>query len=190
MSHRVVLGLCGPPGSGKSTLAERIAAHLGAHLSVAIVPMDGFHLPQAVLRERGLRDVMGRIDTFDAEGYLEVLRRLREPGVTVRAPGFDRTVEEPVPDAIEVRPEVELVITEGNYLLDDAPPWDQVRSLLDDVWCVDLDDDVRRERLLRRHVAFGKTEDEARAWMERVDEPNTDRVRAGFDKLNRRRPFA
>ena len=186
--RRTILGLCGPPGSGKSTLAERIAGHLGDRMSVAVVPMDGFHLPQAVLRERGLRDVMGRIDTFDADGYLDVLRRLREPGATVLAPGFDRTVEEPVPDAIEVSPDVELVITEGNYLLDDEPPWDQVRGLLDDVWFVDVDDDLRRERLLRRHVEFGKSEAEARAWMDRVDEPNTERVRAGFDKLNRRRP--
>jgi pantothenate kinase len=176
--RRTILGLCGPPGSGKSTLAKRIADLLSERLSVAVVPMDGFHLPQSVLVERGLRDVMGRIDTFDADGYLDVLRRLREPGTTVLAPGFDRTLEEPVPDAIEVGPEVELVITEGNYLLDDEPPWDEVRSLLEDVWFVDLADGVRRERLLRRHVAFGKTEDEARAWMERVDEPNTMRVRA------------
>jgi pantothenate kinase len=176
MPDRVVLGLCGPPGSGKSTLAERIAAHMGEHLSVAIVPMDGF--PQAVLREHGLRDVMGRIDTFDVEGFLDVLRRLREPGATVLAPGFDRTVEEPVPDAIEIGPDVELVITEGNYLLDDEPPWDQVRGLLDDVWFVDVDDDLRRERLLRRHVQFGKTEDEALEWMDRVDAPNTQRVRS------------
>jgi pantothenate kinase len=175
---RTILGLCGPPGAGKSTLAETIARHLSPHMTVVIVPMDGFHLPQAVLAKRGLRDVMGRIDTFDADAYLALLRRLRQPGATVHAPGFDRTVEEPVPDAITVGPDVELVITEGNYLLDDEPPWPDIRAQLDDVWFVDLDDEVRRQRLLRRHAAFGKTEAEARAWMSRVDEPNARRVRA------------
>ena len=40
------------------------------------------------------------------------------------------------------------------------------------MWFCDLDDAVRRERLVRRHVEFGKSPDQARAWVARVDEPN------------------
>ena len=177
---RTLLGITGAPGSGKSTLARDLAEQLRADgVTVALVPMDGFHLPQAELVRRGLRDVMGRIDTFDAEGYLALLRRLRdETDRTVTAPDFDRTIEEPVADAIRVEPDVRLVLTEGNYLLDDEPPWPDVRATLDEVWFVETDDASRVERLLARHVEFGKTEEEARRWMARVDEPNELRITA------------
>jgi pantothenate kinase len=183
---RTLLGVTGAPGSGKSTLAHNLADRLRADgVTVALVPMDGFHFPQAELERRGLRDVMGRIDTFDAEGYLALLRRLRdESGKTVMAPDFDRTVEEPVPDAIHVGPGVELVITEGNYLLDDEPPWPDVRATLDEVWFVETDEASRVERLLARHVEFGKTEGEARRWMARVDEPNALRITAQRGEVN------
>ena len=177
---RSLLGIVGLPGAGKSTFARDLAERLRADgVTVALVPMDGFHLPQAELVRRGLRDVMGRIDTFDAEGYLALLRRLRDDtDRTVTAPDFDRTVEEPVADAIRVGPDVQLVITEGNYLLDDEPPWPTVRATLDEVWFVETDDAPRVERLLARHVEFGKTEEQAGRWMARVDEPNALRITA------------
>jgi pantothenate kinase len=178
--RRALLGVSGAPGSGKSTFASGLAERLRADgLSVALVPMDGFHLPQDELERRGLRDVMGRIDTFDADGYLTMLRALRDgSGRTIPAPDFDRTVEEPVPDAIEVGPDVDLVITEGNYLLDDESPWPDVRATLDEVWFVETDEARRLRRLLARHVEFGKSEDDALRWIERVDEPNARRIRA------------
>ena len=184
---RALLGITGAPGAGKSTFAGDLAERLRADgVTVALVPMDGFHLPQAELVRRGLRDVMGRIDTFDAEGYLALLRRLRdETGRTVTAPDFDRTVEEPVADAIRVEPDVRLVLTEGNYLLDDEPPWPDARAILDEVWFVETDETARVERLLARHVEFGKTEEEARLWMARVDDPNTLRIQARRDAADR-----
>jgi pantothenate kinase len=183
---RAILGIIGAPGAGKSTLARSLAERLRADgNSVTLVPMDGFHLPQAELVRLGLRDVMGRIDTFDAEGYLALLRLLRdETDQTVMAPDFDRTVEEPVHDAIRVDPDVRLVLTEGNYLLDDEPPWPDVRATLDEVWFVETDDASRVERMLARHVEFGKTDEEARRWMARVDEPNARRIQTTRDRAD------
>jgi len=183
---RALLGITGVPGSGKSTLARDLAERLRADgLTVVLVPMDGFHFPQAELVARGLRDVMGRIDTFDAEGYLALLRSLHDHAdQTVTAPDFDRTVEEPVPDSIHVGPDVELVITEGNYLLDDESPWPDVRAALNEVWFVEADEATRVDRLLARHIEFGKTEDEARRWVARVDEPNALRIRATWDRAD------
>ena len=183
---RALLGITGAPGAGKSTCARDLAERLRADgVTVALVPMDGFHLPQAELVLRGLRDVMGRIDTFDADGYLALLRRLRdETDQTVTAPDFDRTFEEPVADAIRIEPDVQLLITEGNYLLDDEPPWPDVRATLDEVWFVEAADASRVERLLTRHVEFGKTEQEARRWMARVDEPNALRIAARRGKAD------
>src|SRR5579884_2593077 len=60
---RVLLGITGPPGAGKSTLADAVVAAVGD--AAALVPLDGFHLPQAELVRLGRRDRMGAPDTFD-----------------------------------------------------------------------------------------------------------------------------
>ncbi len=175
-----LLGLCGAPGVGKSTLAGLLAERHGA----VVVPMDGFHLPQAELVRRGLRDRMGAPETFDAEAYADLLARIREGRGDVRAPAFDRTVEEPAPGAIHVPAGAPLVVTEGNYLLLDEPRWRAVRSRLDLVWHLVTDDRVRRERLLARHVEFGKTPEAAEAWVARVDDPNAVLVEAAAQRAD------
>jgi pantothenate kinase len=141
--------------------------------------MDGFHLADATLDASGLRDRKGAPETFDADGYATLLRRLREPGTRpVYAPGFERDLEQPLAAAVVVPPSARVVVTEGNYLLLDAPEWVAVREALDEVWFCVADDGVRRQRLVARHVTFGKTPDEARAWVDRVDEPNAALVEA------------
>lgn len=177
-AHRVVLGVTGAPGAGKTTLAAALVQRLRTDgLAVAHVPMDGFHLADAALVERGILDRKGAIETFDAYGYLALLRRLRtELDHDVLAPDFERTLEQPIAGAITVRPQDRLVVTEGNYLLDDDGAWPAVREALDEVWFVDIDDDVRVGRLVRRHVRFGKPEPEAASWVAQVDEANARRI--------------
>ena len=139
--------------------------------------VGGFHLADAALIERGILERKGAIETFDAHGYLALLRRLRtELDHDVLAPDFERTLEQPIAGAITVRPEDRLVVTEGNYLLDDEGAWPEVRVALDETWFIDIDDRVRVGRLVRRHVEFGKPEAEAASWVAEVDESNARRV--------------
>ena len=154
----MIIGIAGAPGAGKSTLAALVADALHAPL----VPMDGFHLSNARLSQLGRLDRKGAADTFDADGYAALLARIRA-GDEVRAPIFDRSIEEPVPDAVLVPADAPIVITEGNYLLLDDGPWAAIRPLLDVAWYVEVPEAVRRQRLIARHVEFGRSPSEATA---------------------------
>lgn len=171
---RVLIGIAGAPGAGKSTIAAELVARLD---DAVLLPMDGFHLPQAELVRLGRRERMGAPDTFDVEGFVATLRAasfrndgaaFRNDGETVLAPGFDRDIEEPVPDAIGISPSFRTVVVEGNYLL----LWDEARRLLDVTFFVELDDDIRLKRLIARHVRFGKSPEDARAWATGPDQDN------------------
>lgn len=182
----VLIGVAGEPGAGKSTLAASVVAGLSARGCAAVlVPMDGFHLANVVLAARGLSDRKGAIETFDGAGFAALLGRLRAEGPdTVWAPTYDRSIEESVAGAIAVPPGTEVVVTEGNYLLVDEEPWSEVGELLDEVWALRTDPGVRTERLLARHVQFGKTLQEARAWVAAVDEPNAARIRETLQRAD------
>ena len=166
---RLIVGLAGEPGSGKSTAAGQIVGLLGS--SAQLLAMDGFHLPQARLVELGRRDRMGAPDTFDVDGLVSVLRRLREGG-RADAPGFDRVIEEPIPGAITIVAETRTVLVEGNYLLHDGDGWQASAPLFDVRLYLDIDQALRRERLVARHIRFGKSPDAARAWTLGPDEAN------------------
>jgi pantothenate kinase len=184
--ERTILGITGAPGAGKSTLGRRIVESLGPERAV-LVPMDGFHLANEVLLARGLRGVKGAIQTFDDAGYASLLERIRRqaPGEIVYAPSFDRTLEEAIAGSIPVRAEVPLVVTEGNYLLADDGAWPRVRASLTECWFLDTDPELRRERLVARHVAFGKNPDDARAWALGSDEDNAVLIEAMSSRADR-----
>jgi pantothenate kinase len=172
---RRILGITGAPAAGKSTLASRLVAALDGR--AVEIGMDGFHYAQRELARLGRAERKGAPDTFDANGYVALLRRLRVAGPdVVYAPEFRRDLEEPVGSAVPVPSDVPLVVTEGNYLLLADGPWALVRPLLDEVWFLAPPEDERVARLVERHQRFGRTEAQARARAMGSDQANAELV--------------
>jgi pantothenate kinase len=179
-----ILGIAGEPGSGKSTLADRLLGHFGHR--AALLPMDGFHFANEELHRLGLSHRKGAPETFDVDGYIAALERVRARTHDVLVPRFHREVEEPYAGAIRVEVATELVITDGNYLLLPIGRWGDVAALLDERWLLRPDDARRRARLVTRHEVHGRSRTEAMSWVDEVDEPNaalirTRSIRATFE---------
>jgi pantothenate kinase len=178
--QRRVLGITGAPGAGKSTLTAALTAAIP---EAALVPMDGFHLANAELMRLGRQGRKGAPDTFDADGYAALLGRLRQQGgqpegQTIYAPLFDRGLEESIGSALPVSPDAPLIITEGNYLLLETGGWAQVGAAIDVVWFLEVPDELRLPRLIRRHQQFGRSAEGAEAWVQGVDEGNARLIEA------------
>ncbi len=185
--QRRMLGLTGAPGAGKSTVAEQLVAALGPEAAV-LVPMDGYHLANEVLIALGRRDRKGAHDTFDDGGYARLLAALRAQRVddpVVYAPRFRREIEEPIGSSIPVLPTTPLVVTEGNYLLLESGAWPAARSCLDQVWFLAPDIDVRHDRLVRRHEAYGKSPQDAKRWALGSDERNAQLIESTAGRADR-----
>ena len=180
--RRALLGLVGAPGAGKSALAAALLAELGRQ--AVVVPMDGFHLADPELERLGRRHRKGAPDTFDAAGYVALLRRIAErTDEVVYAPVFHREQEQAVAGELAVPRGTPLVITEGNYLLADGP-FRPVRDLLTETWYVDVDPVLRVSRLVARHVRHGRSPEHAQRWVQDSDEPNARVVEATRDRAD------
>lgn len=173
---RFITALAGPPGSGKSTLAADLVARLGA--GAKAVPMDGFHYDDAVLNARGARDRKGAPDTFDARGFLHLLKRLRSED-EVAIPLFDRELEISRAGADIVTAEDRILVIEGNYLLLNEAPWPEALPLYDMTVWIDVPEAELDRRLVARWAHYGKTPEAARAWIDGNDMPNIRRVTQG-----------
>jgi len=170
--ERRLLGITGAPGVGKSKVARDVVDKLGSDLAV-LVPMDGFHLSNHTLIAWGRRSRKGAWDTFDADGYVQLLRRLRnQQEDIVHAPDFDRNVDESIGSALPIRREVPLIVTEGNYLLSEVGGWAGVAPLLDETWYLQVDEETRLMRLTYRHELHGMSHQEADAWARTTDQDN------------------
>ncbi len=175
IGERYILGIVGYPGAGKSTVSDWLAKGVNEHFPglTKVVPMDGYHFSNEKLEELHLRELKGIPDTFDAHGFVDLLRRLRTTtDQTVYCPLFDRSIEASIPDAIVVTPEHMLCIVEGNYLLFEKEPWHQCKEFFDEVWFLDTTFDTILPRLIDRHIQSGRTPEGAKAKVDCTDMPN------------------
>ena len=171
--RRWIQGIAGIPGSGKSTVAAALLERLPE--AVVVVSMDGFHYPNQTLTQMGRRDYKGAPDTFDFDAYIAVLRQLRDGNAQVRVPIYDRKLHEPIPGPT-IGPSVRIIITEGNYLLLDQPPWSELAEVLDGCWYVNTPLEQARRNIIERHIVGGRDPDDAEGHYARNDLPNAQLV--------------
>jgi pantothenate kinase len=176
-SKRFVVAIAGPPGAGKSTVAEQLVGLLPEG-SAAIVPMDGFHYDDAVLTAKGLRQRKGAPETFDFDGYVTLIARLRTGDQDVAIPVFDRSMELSRTAAAIVPSDVKFILTEGNYLLLDEEPWSRLAPLFDFTIFLNVPREELERRLIQRWLDHGRTPEDGRNWVNSNDLPNVDRVLA------------
>lgn len=177
---RILIGVAGPPGSGKSTLAESVVAHLnqraGSRNEAALLPMDGFHLDNELLRQRNLLHRKGAPETFDAEGLVELLMTVKAGLGDVHYPLFDRALDHSLIDAGLLRADTKIVVVEGNYLLLDAPVWNRMVDLFDATVFLSPSRSTLEERLMARWLGYGYSEADARQKAHGNDMVNADTV--------------
>ena len=174
-SERRIVAIAGAPASGKSTVASELERRLNdVELgSTAMVPMDGFHYDDEVLVPRGWRPRKGAPHTFDVGGYAAALERLRASAEdAVAVPRFDRSVEIARAGAILIERGVRLILTEGNYLLLDDPPWSSLRPHFDVTVLIVADMKTLEARMRQRWVEYGLEEEVIKARLQENDLPN------------------
>lgn len=170
--ERVIVAIAGPPGAGKSTITDSLVSALE---DAAVLPMDGFHLDNSVLTERGLLNRKGAPETFDTDGLLSLLTAVRR-GDAVRVPTFDREADSVIPDGDAIPAEARIVLVEGNYLLLDAPGWRDLAQFWDLTIALRVPRDVLEQRLMQRWLDHGYAEEAAKRKVYENDMLNADTV--------------
>lgn len=161
---RKLVAIAGPPGAGKSTLSSAICNRLNGQSSnlCAILPMDGFHFDDAVLREKGTLHRKGAPFTFDVGGIKSILHRLKDnEEAEIAVPVFDRTIEISRGSARIIAQETPLILAEGNYLLLDEEPWCRLRPYFDYTVMISTSLEELQARLVERWLDHGFSRDDA-----------------------------
>ena len=174
---RFIVAIAGPSGAGKSRLADALCdALLARGETAAVLPMDGFHMDNGILGERGLLPRKGAPETFDVRGFLDIVSAVRKGGQEVLVPVFDRSREIAIASARAIAPETRFILAEGNYLLLDEAPWTTLSKSFDVTIFVGPSVDVLEERLRKRWQGYGLDEAAIHAKLFENDLPNGKRV--------------
>jgi pantothenate kinase len=183
-NKRIIIGIVGKPGAGKSTFAAELIKNL-TDLNPTLVPMDGYHLSNKQLKKLNLEDKKGAPNTFDVLGFTNLLQRINtEISTDVYFPVFHREIEESYSADAVVTKDTKIVITEGNYLLVNEGGWERVAGELVETWYLKVDEDLRLERLIKRHKEFGKDQKSAESWAKGSDEINAKIVESTASRAN------
>jgi len=179
--RRSIVAVAGPPASGKSTLAEALGVALNCRKKdqCCILPMDGYHYDDGLLRQMGILRRKGCPQSFDAAGLRHMLVRIRrnsEPQIAI--PVFDRDLEISRAGARLIPRDAAIIIVEGNYLLVSVEPWNSLKGFFDLTIMLKVPRDELSRRIRQRWEGYGLSETEVRWKLHGNDLPNADYVLA------------
>jgi len=172
-AKRILVAIAGPPGAGKSTLADNVVKALKAKgESAEVLPMDGFHMDNAVLIEKGLLKRKGVPDSFDVRAFLDIVRAVRAADQEVLVPVFDRSREIAIASARVVSPDHRFIVIEGNYLLFSQGKWAELEGMFDYSIMLAPPMEILEQRLWERWKGYDLDDEAARAKVYGNDLPN------------------
>lgn len=173
---RRLIAVCGPPASGKSTFADQLCeALLAAGVPTCVVPMDGFHLDNAILQANGMMARKGAPHTFDSAGFAALIRRCAHEG-EVYYPTFDRARDISIAASGFVASDIDTVLVEGNYLLMQSPGWQDLLALWDMSIYLEVAPEVLQKRLIDRWINYGLSPEAAAKRADQNDMRNAETV--------------
>ncbi|MSP44265.1 MAG: type I pantothenate kinase [Alphaproteobacteria bacterium] len=115
-----IIGLAGSVAVGKSTCARMLQAALSSwpeNQRVALVTSDGFLFPNATLKQRGLMERKGFPESFDAEGLVDFLRRVKSGEKGMMAPVYSHDIYDILPERGTLIDAPDVLIVEGINVL-------------------------------------------------------------------------
>lgn len=171
---RYIFAIVGAPGSGKSTISRSIQQliRVNHQCSCQIVAMDGFHLGNQELIQRGLLEVKGAPQTFNLKGLEKLLADLKSNQSKIYTPIFDRDIDAVVENTHAINTDTQIILVEGNYLLLKQPGWQQLAQYFDSSAYIEVSMTQLKKRLVERWLNQNLDIDVALAKVERNDLPN------------------
>ena len=161
-----IIGMAGSVAAGKSTTArllQRLLSSWPDHPRVDLVPTDGFLLPNAELKRRGLMGRKGFPESYDRARLLRFLNDVRAGRRHVRAPVYDHLTYDVLPDKFIEIDQPDILIIEGlNVLQTGRPPRDGravpfVSDFFDFALYLDAPEGLLRQWYVERFLMLRRT---------------------------------
>lgn len=189
---RVIIGFIGPSGSGKSVVVEllkELSKQIQLSFKIETLGIDAYSFTNEYLSsyfENGkpLKSFKGRYDTYDVAKLEEDLCSFTK-GENISLPIYSRVLHDPVENSLFIEDENVLLLVEGLWLLHDMGDWDTIANNLDYSFFITANKDEVKELTVKRHVAGGRTLEDATVYYDSVDAVNFDKVMSTKERANK-----